>query len=97
LGFDCTKLTLEGLVTQLQDPALIIQTVSMQALARRLRRFLNKHGDTINQLLQLSGEQGTPTTTNALESKNSIFKPFSRLPSFSRTWVGAKLSSQVWL
>lgn len=73
---------LEGLVTQLQDPAIIIQTASVQALARRLRRFLNKHGDTINQLLQLSGEQGTPTTTNALESKNSIFKPFSRIANF---------------
>jgi hypothetical protein len=75
-------LLLEGLVTQLQDPAVIIQTASVQVLARRLRRFLNKHGDTINQLLQLSVEQGTPTTTNALESKNSIFKPFSRIAKF---------------
>ncbi len=75
-------LMLEGRVTQLQDPAVIIQTASVQVLARRLRRFLNKHGATINRLLQLSGEQGTPTTTNALESKNSIFKPFSRIAKF---------------
>jgi hypothetical protein len=75
-------LMLAGLVTQLQDPAVIIQTASVQALARRLQRFLNKHGATINQLLQLSVEQGTPTTTNALESKNSIFKPFSRIAKF---------------
>jgi len=75
-------LMLVGLVTQLQDPAVIIQTASVQALARRLHRFLNKHGDTINQLLQLANEQGTPTTTNALESKNSIFKPFSRIAKF---------------
>jgi len=75
-------LMLEGLVTQLQDPAIIIQTASVQTLTRRLQRFLNKHGDTINQLLQLSLEEGTPTTTNALESKNSIFKPFSRIAKF---------------
>jgi len=75
-------LMLEGLVTQLQDPTLIIQTASVQTLARRLQRFVNKHGETINQLLQLSVEQGTPITTNALESKNSIFKPFSRIAKF---------------
>jgi hypothetical protein len=75
-------LLLSGLVTHLQDPTLVIQTASVQTLTRRLHRFLNKHGDTINLLLQLSVEQGTPTTTNALESKNSIFKPFSRLAKF---------------
>jgi hypothetical protein len=75
-------LMLEGLVSQLQDPALIIQTASVQTLARRLQRFLNKHADTINLLLHLSVERGTPTTTNALESKNSIFKPFSRIAKF---------------
>jgi len=75
-------LMLEGLVSHLQDPAVIIQTASVQTLARRLQRFLNKHADTINLLLQLSVEQGTPTTTNALESKNSIFKPFSRIAKF---------------
>lgn len=75
-------LLLTGLIAQLQDPAVVIQTASVQTLTRRLQRFLNKHGDTINLLLQLSVEQGTPTTTNALESKNSIFKPFSRLAKF---------------
>jgi hypothetical protein len=75
-------LLLTGLVAHLQDPALVIQTASVQTLTRRLQRFLNKHGETINLLLQLSIEQGTPTTTNTLESKNSIFKPFSRLAKF---------------
>jgi len=75
-------LMLEGLVSQLQDPAILIQTASVQTLARRMQRFLNKHGNTINRLLQLSVEHGTPTTTNALESKNSIFKPFSRIAKF---------------
>ena len=80
-------LMLEGLVSQLQDPAIIIQTASGQTLARRLQRFLNKHGDAINLLLQLSVEQGTPTTTNSLESKNSIFKLFSRIAKFFSNWA----------
>ncbi len=78
-------LILEGLIWELQDPAIIIQTASVQTLVRRLQRFVNKHGDTINLLLQLSVEQGTPTTTNSLESKNSIFKPFSRIAKFFPT------------
>ena len=75
-------LTLEGVVSQLSDPTYIIQTASVQMLARRLQRFINKHGDAINTLLQLSVEQDTPTTTNALESKNGIFKPFSLIAKF---------------
>lgn len=75
-------LLLEGLISQLQDPTVIIQTASVQTLSRRLQRLVNKHGDTINLLLQLSVEQGTPTTTNSLESKNSLLKPFSRIAKF---------------
>lgn len=75
-------LMLEGIISQLEDPSLIIQTASVRRLARRLRRFVKKHGHVINLLLQLSVEQGTPTTTNALESKNSIFKPFSLIAKF---------------
>jgi len=77
----CT-LMLEGSIAQLQDPNIIIQTASVQNLARRLQRFVNKHGDSINLLLELSVTQGTPTTTNALESKNGIFKPFSLIAKF---------------
>jgi len=75
-------LMLEGVITQLQDPAYIIQTASIQTLARRLRRFIKKHGPSINTLLQLAVEQGTPTTTNSLESVNGRFKPFSRIAKF---------------
>jgi CRISPR/Cas system CSM-associated protein Csm2 small subunit len=75
-------LMLEGVISQLEDPTIIIQTASVQRLARRLRRFVKKHAHTINLLLQLSVEQGTPTTTNGLESKNSIFKPFSFIAKF---------------
>jgi hypothetical protein len=75
-------LLLEGVLSQLQDPSIIIQTASVQTLAKRLQRFINKHGKTINLLLHLSMEKGSPTTTNALESKNSIFKPCSRIAKF---------------
>jgi len=75
-------LTLEGVVSQLEDPACIIQAASIQTLSSRLNRFIKKHGDAINELLQLHVEHGTPTTTNALESKNGIFKPFSRSSKF---------------
>jgi hypothetical protein len=75
-------LLLEGTVSQLQDPTCIIQTSSVQTLARRLQRFVKKHGQTINTLLALSVEYGTPTTTNSLESKNGLFKPFSLIAKF---------------
>lgn len=75
-------LMLEGVVSKLQDPSCIIQAASVQNLACRLKRFIKKHGNAINKLLELHVEQNTPTTTNALESKNGIFKPFSRLSKF---------------
>ena len=47
--------------------------------ARRWRRFLNKHEPMINTLLEQAVSEYTPKTANALESKNSLFKPFSRI------------------
>lgn len=70
-------LMLEGVVSQLRDPDLILQTASIQRLANRLQRFIKKHGDTINSLLYLAVTENTPKTTNALESINGRFKPFS--------------------
>ncbi len=70
-------LMLEAVVSQLGDPSYIIQTASIRMLAKRLQRFIRKHRLAINTLLELSIEQGTPKTTNSLESKNSILKPFS--------------------
>jgi hypothetical protein len=75
-------LMLEGVLSQLRDPAYVIQTTSVQKLACRLQRFINKHGTAINTSLELSVQQDTPTTTNALESKNGIFKPVSRIAKF---------------
>lgn len=72
-------LMLEGVVSQLRDPDLVLQTASVQRLATRLERFVKKHNPAINTLLELAVTEGTPKTTNALESKNGIFKPFSRL------------------
>jgi hypothetical protein len=72
-------LMLAGTVSQLRDPQLVLQTESVQRLATRLERFVKKHTVAINTLLELAVTEGTPKTTNALESKNSILKPFSRL------------------
>jgi hypothetical protein len=89
-------LILEGLISQLQDPTVVIQTASVQTLSRRLQRFVNKHGATINLLLQLSVEQGTPTTTNSLESKNSSSNPFLASPNSFLYLLPAKHSSVAW-
>jgi hypothetical protein len=72
-------LMLEGIMSQLQNPDLVLQSASVQRLAKRLKRFIKKHGPAINTLLELALIEGTPKTTNALESKNALFKPFSRL------------------
>jgi hypothetical protein len=81
-------LMLEGVVSQLRDPRLILQTASIQRLARRLERFVRKHGPAINTLLELAVTEGTPKTTNALESKNGIFKPFSLIAKAFRLATG---------
>ena len=75
-------LMLEGVVSQLRDPDLVLQTASVQRLATRLERFVKKHSPAINTLLKLAVTEGTPKTTNALESKNGIFKPFSLIAKF---------------
>ena len=75
-------LLLEGVAARLQDPAHILQTASVQRLARQLQRFIKKHGDTINTALVAAQTHHIPTTTNLVESKNAIFKPFSRLAKF---------------
>lgn len=72
-------LMLEGVVSQLRDPRLILQTESVRRLARRMERFAKKHGPTLNTLMEMALTEGTPKTTNSLESKNALFKPFSRM------------------
>lgn len=72
-------LLLTGVVSELRTPSQIIQTASVQRLATRLERFIKKHGTAINELLSVAVTEGTPRTTNALESKNALLKPFSRI------------------
>jgi hypothetical protein len=72
-------LMLEGVAAQLRDPKLIIQTESVKRLANRMDRFVKKHGSAINILMEMAIREGTPKTTNSLESKNALFKPFSRI------------------
>lgn len=72
-------LMLEGVVAQLHDPKMIIQTESVKRLSHRMDRFVKKHGSAINTLMEMAVKEGTPKTTNSLESKNALFKPFSRI------------------
>jgi transposase-like protein len=72
-------LMLTGVISQLCDPTLILQTESVQHLARRMERFVKKHGPAINTLVEMAVKTGTPKTTNSLESKNALFKPFSKI------------------
>lgn len=80
----CTLL-LRGIMEELTHLP-IGQSASVQTLARRLQRFLNKHEPTINTLLEQALTEHTPKTTNALESKNSLFKPFSRIAKYFPRW-----------
>jgi hypothetical protein len=88
-------LMLEGVVSQLRDPRLILQTASVKRLARRLERFIRKHGPAINTLLELAVTESTPKTTNALESKNGIFKPFSLIAKAFRLATGQNFFAGV--
>jgi hypothetical protein len=88
-------LMLEGVVSQLRDPRLVLQTASVKRLARRLERFIRKHGPAINTLLELAVTEGTPKTTNALESKNGIFKPFSLIAKAFRLATGQNFFAGV--
>ena len=44
-----------------------------------MERFVKKHGPAINSMVEMAVKAGTPKTTNSLESKNALFKPFSRI------------------
>ena len=70
---------LTGVISQLCYPTLILQTESVQHLARRMERFIKKHGPAINTLVEMAVKTGTPKTTNSLESKNALLKPFSKI------------------
>jgi hypothetical protein len=88
-------LMLQGVASQLRDPQLVLQTASVKRLTKRLDRFIRKHGAAINTLLELAVTEGTPKTTNALEGKNSIFKPFSLIAKSFRLATGQNFFAGV--
>ena len=88
-------LMLEGVASQLRDSQLVLQTASVKRLTKRLDRFITKHGAAINTLLELAVTEGTPKTTNALEGKNSIFKPFSLIAKSFRLATGQNFFAGV--
>jgi hypothetical protein len=70
---------IEGALQMLQDPTCIIQTESVRRLHTQLTKFFTKHGKTLLFQFEQKATTGLVCTTNALESKNSLFKPFERI------------------
>jgi hypothetical protein len=50
----------------------------VKVLHRKLTKFFNKHGRTLAFQLEQKAQADLVSTSNAMESKNSIFKPFTR-------------------
>lgn len=69
---------IEGALARLEDPSYVIQNESVKVLHRKLTRFFNKHGETLAFQLEQKALNDLVSTSNALESKHSIFKPFIR-------------------
>jgi len=69
---------IEGALSRLEDPNYVIQNESVQVLHRKLTKFFNKHGETLAFQLEQKAQADLVSTSNAMESKNSIFKPFTR-------------------
>ena len=69
---------IEGALSRLEDPSYVIQNESVKVLHRKLTKFFNKHGETLAFQLEQKALNDLVSTSNALESKQSIFKPFSR-------------------
>ena len=91
-------LYIEGALARLQDPHIVIQTESVCNLHKQLTKFFTKHGRTLEFQFEQKARTGLLCTSNLLESKNSIFKPFARIAqSFQRSdtcewfWCGVAL------
>lgn len=82
-------LYIEGALARLQDPRIVIQTKSVCYLHKQLTKFFVKHGSTLEFQFEQKALVGLVCTSNLLESKNSIFKPFARIAqSFQRSETG---------
>ena len=91
-------LYIEGALARLQDPHVVLQTESVRRLHKQLTQFFAKHGATLAFQFEQKAKAGLVCTSNLLESKNSIFKPFARIAqSFQRSdtcewfWSGVAL------
>ena len=70
---------IDAALQMLQDPTCIIQTESVRKLYTQLSKFFTKHGQTLLFQFEQKATASWVCTTHALESKNSIFKPFERI------------------
>lgn len=70
---------IEGSLALLQEEKVVIQNESVQNLHKKLCKFFKKHGDTLLSQLEQRYLGQLDGTTNALESKNSIFAPFRKV------------------
>ncbi len=84
-------LKLCGVLTELQILCEKIKIPSLLNLAKRFESFLKKYESPINTLLELSEKESAPKTTNALESKNSIFKTYSLIAKFFPSTIKCQL------
>jgi hypothetical protein len=91
-------LYIEGALARWQDPHIVLQTESVRRLHKQLTQFFAKHGNTLAFQFEQKAKANLVCTSNLLESKNSIFKPFARIAqSFQRSdtcewfWSGVAL------
>jgi len=74
-GYECVAhIYIEGGLNELEN--FSFQNESIIALTKSLKKFFKKYLDTL--IFQLEHKDEIITTTNALESKNSILKAFSK-------------------
>lgn len=67
---------IEGGLEELRELSEKFQT--LKPLYIKIRKFVKKHIKTWNDLMELHYTENIPLTSNMIESKNSIFKSFSK-------------------
>lgn len=80
-GFSCNKVSvgaiyLEGFLCELE--ILANKYSSILPLYEKTKKFFKKHMETWNLQMKSYAEDSIPLTSNTIESKNSIFKSFSK-------------------
>lgn len=67
---------IEGSLEELRD--LSEKFPSIKPLYKKIKKFVKKYIKTWNDLMELHFKENIPLTSNLIESKNSIFKSFSK-------------------